>query len=237
MLKKIRSLISNSDFIEIYDNVLSVNECDALIHLFNRSQKIPGVVVVGSEWQTKPEVKKGVEVDDPRFSKGDPISQIIKPSLFNVLAKYLNKYPEFDKDLGKWEYDDGFTFKKFEGEDDGFKQWHCEQIPGCTSRILVWMFYLNDAESGTEFRRFPTVRAKMGRVILWPASWTHIHRSQLPNKGVKYIVSGWVSYKYNTTKIPSQDSNSKEEIEWDLEEMKKSIIESAEQSWDKYAGG
>ena len=28
-----------------------------------------------------------------------------------------------------------------------------------------------------------------------------------------------------------------EEIEWDLEDMKNSIIDSAEQSWDKYAGG
>ena len=35
---------------------------------------------------------------------------------------------------------------------------------------------------------------------------------------------------------PSQDSNS-EEIEWDLEDMKKAIIDSAEQHWDKYAGG
>ena len=37
-------------------------------------------------------------------------------------------------------------------------------------------------------------------------------------------------------KTPSQDSNS-EEIEWDLEEMKKAIIKSSEESWDKYAGG
>ena len=36
-------------------------------------------------------------------------------------------------------------------------------------------------------------------------------------------------------KIPSQDSPS--DIEWDLEDMNKSIIESAEQRWDKYAGG
>ena len=205
MLKKIRSLISNSDFIEIYDNVLSVNECDALIHLFNRSKKIPGVVEVGGEWQTKDEMKKGIEVDDTRFSKGDHISQIIKPALFNVITRYVNKYPEFDKNLCEWEYNDDFTFKKFEGEDDGFKKWHCEQTPGGTSRILVWMFYLNDAKSGTEFMRFPTVRAKRGRVIIWPASWTHIHRSQLPNKGVKYIVSGWISYKYNTT--PSKKIN------------------------------
>jgi len=37
-------------------------------------------------------------------------------------------------------------------------------------------------------------------------------------------------------KTPSQDSNS-EEIEWDIEDMKRAIIDSAEQSWDKYAGG
>ena len=36
-------------------------------------------------------------------------------------------------------------------------------------------------------------------------------------------------------KIPSQDSPSN--IEWDMEDMKQSIIESAEQSWDKFAGG
>ena len=38
-------------------------------------------------------------------------------------------------------------------------------------------------------------------------------------------------------KTPSQDSNSEEEIEWDIEDMKRAIIDSAEQSWDKYAGG
>jgi hypothetical protein len=36
-------------------------------------------------------------------------------------------------------------------------------------------------------------------------------------------------------KIPSQDSNS-EEIEWDYEEMKKSIMDSAD-DYDKLVGG
>ena len=36
-------------------------------------------------------------------------------------------------------------------------------------------------------------------------------------------------------KTPSQDSNS--DIDWDMEDMKRAIIESAEQSWDKFAGG
>ena len=36
-------------------------------------------------------------------------------------------------------------------------------------------------------------------------------------------------------KTPSQDSNS-EEIEWDIEEMKKAIIDAADE-YDKYVGG
>ena len=43
-------------------------------------------------------------------------------------------------------------------------------------------------------------------------------------------------------KTPSQDSNfenprPEEEIEWDLEEMKRAYKNAAEQQWDKYAGG
>ena len=34
-----------------------------------------------------------------------------------------------------------------------------------------------------------------------------------------------------------QDKEKEKEIEWDIEDMKKSIIDSAEQQWDKYAGG
>ena len=36
-------------------------------------------------------------------------------------------------------------------------------------------------------------------------------------------------------KIPLQDSNS--EIKWDIEDLKQSYIDAAEQQWDKYAGG
>ena len=36
-------------------------------------------------------------------------------------------------------------------------------------------------------------------------------------------------------KIPSQDLNS--DIEWDIEDIKQSYIDAAEQSWDKFSGG
>ena len=193
MLKKIRSLglNFNPSYIEIYDNVLSKDECEKLIGLFNRSGLCPGYTVRG----IMPEHKKSIEIPDMRFSHNDAISKIIQLPLCNCKDKYREKYPAIDTHIHAWHINDDYTFKKFESEDDGFKIWHTEQGPKTGERILVWMFYLNNAKSGTEFFHYPTVSAKMGRCIIWPASWSHIHRSELPNKGLKYIITGWISFK------------------------------------------
>ena len=194
MLKKIRSLASNSDFIEVYDNVLTQRECDRLIYLFEKSKKVPGLFTEDGVQTLDFNVKKGCEIEDAKFSKGDSISNCIKPFLLSCIDKYSTKYSGLGY-LSSWKYDDAYTFKKFESEDDGFKEWHTEHGPfSISNRILAWMFYLNDAKSGTEFMHYSTVCAKMGRCIIWPASWSHIHRSA-PNKGLKYIISGWISYQ------------------------------------------
>ena len=39
-----------------------------------------------------------------------------------------------------------------------------------------------------------TIHPKRGRIVMWPAGWTHIHSGVTPNKGDKYIISGWYSY-------------------------------------------
>ena len=181
------------NYIEVYDNTLSQSECDALIALFETSKVRPGCTldcegrdIIDVDW------KKSIEIDDLKLSDGSVISNIIKPNLIPCIDKYNEKYKSLSN-LTSWKYDEGYTFKKFEGEDGGFKAWHTEHCVGALSRIFVWAFYLNNAQAGTEFMNYPTVRAKMGRCVIWPSSWTHLHRSA-PNKGIKYYVSGWISY-------------------------------------------
>jgi len=196
MLKRIRSLVSNSNFIEIFDNALSPEDCQRLIYLWQSRDKIESVVLSSGVPQKIPEVKKGKELERSNLNDPDSINSIIRPALHSCINKYMKKYSELYKYCSSWNIDDGYTFKKFEGEDEGFKFWHCEHgIDNVSSRrILVWSFYLNNAESGTEFLQYPTVRAKLGRCVVWPSGWTHTHRSQIPNKGVKYYISGWASY-------------------------------------------
>ena len=195
MLRKIRSLVSNSDYIERYDDALSESECNLLINLYEKSEKISsGYIHFDGVKQLAPHIKKGEELKSMRFSNGDSISNIILPKLKSCITQYSTKYKGLDM-LSPWRYDDQYSFKKFEFADDGYKEWHTEQGAGnISTRILAWMFYLNNAKSGTDFLYYPTVKAKKGRCIIWPASWSHIHKSS-PNKGIKYIISGWISYQ------------------------------------------
>ena len=195
MLKKIRSLVSNSNpsYIECYDDALTNEECRILISLFEKGRKTPGKSMRDGERVVDSDTKKSIELDAPNnIYDGSALSAIVYRALVPCINKYQEKYSNLDN-ISFWQCDPVFTFQKFESEHDGFKSWHTEQGAGTPNRIAVWHFYLNDAESGTEFMSYPTVNAKMGRCVIWPAAWTHVHRSA-PNKGLKYIISGWMSY-------------------------------------------
>ena len=177
------------DFIEIYDDALSSEKCDELIDYFNNNPKMKGVV--GGN-MVVPSKKKSTELKNSVFSLHQLPFQLISSTLQEYTDKYVKKYSLL-KHMEKWGVDDGFTLKKFEGEDEGFKSWHTEHCMTFPKRLLVWMFYLNDAQSGTEFHYYPNIESKQGRLVIWPAGWTHFHKGVTPNKGVKYIMSGWYS--------------------------------------------
>jgi hypothetical protein len=189
MLKKIRSLVSNSSFIQIYDNALSKKECDILINQFEKSDLVDwGYVAAGY----RPEAKKCRQLTC-YFSNNDIFSNIVRPVLRSYIDKYNKKYSSLSC-ADSWKYYDGYSFQKYEDETQGYKIWHAEHSKSRSWRIMAWMFYLNDAKSGTEFMHFPTINARRGRLVIWPAFWTHTHKGVIPNKGVKYIITGWVSF-------------------------------------------
>jgi hypothetical protein len=77
----------------------------------------------------------------------------------------------------------------------GYHKWHHEQTDtDSASRVLVWSIYLNDVEEGgeTEFlHQSKRIKAKKGKILIFPASFTHTHRGNPPLSGDKYILTGW----------------------------------------------
>ena len=184
-------LFGKSNYIEIYDNALSKKDCDLLISQFEKTFQVPGYSAGGID----PDTKKCMELDRAYFGDNTIISNILYPRLMSCIDKYNDKYIDLSP-ICPWKYDAEYNFQKYDGEDDGYKVWHCEHgaKDHVSRRILAWMFYVNDAKCGTEFMNYPTIKAKRGRCVIWPAFWTHMHRGVIPNKGIKYIATGWVSY-------------------------------------------
>lgn len=81
---------------------------------------------------------------------------------------------------------------------EGFYGWHCERDgrEEYINRMLVWMIYLNNVEDGgTEFLyQNHRVEAEQGKLLIWPAEWTHTHRGVISNNETKYILTGWYGY-------------------------------------------
>jgi len=57
------------------------------------------------------------------------------------------------------------------------------------------MLYLNDDFEGgeTEFiYQKDRIKPRKNRLVIWPATYTHVHRGNPPINGDKYIITGWV---------------------------------------------
>lgn len=80
----------------------------------------------------------------------------------------------------------------------GYHVWHCENGNFLyRDRVLTWMIYLNDIPpengGGTDFyHQEKTFHPKKGTIVLWPATYTHMHRGGfLTGDESKYIATGW----------------------------------------------
>ena len=77
----------------------------------------------------------------------------------------------------------------------GYHVWHCEQSTlDFAERVLTWSIYLNTIEEGgeTEFlHQSKRIKAEKGKILLFPASFTHLHRGNPPLLEDKYILTGW----------------------------------------------
>lgn len=93
------------------------------------------------------------------------------------------------------------NIQKYAAGTGGYPHWHCEISPDENfeglHRLLLWMYYLNDVETGGEtdfYFQQRSIRPKKGTVVIAPAGFTHTHRGNVPISGDKYIITSWLLY-------------------------------------------
>ena len=183
------------NFISTFDNVLSIEECKQIIYEFEDSKEKQVEGKVGND-KIKIGTKKSTDITYS-FRDNSLTTEIISKSLRKYVNVYTNQYPELNRYVSSWSTYDYYNVQRYKPQEGYFKP-HCEVVDiKSSSRILVWMFYLNSLENGgTLFPRYEIgIRAIQGRLVIWPAYWTHIHKGQISQTQTKYISTGW----YNLT--------------------------------------
>ena len=170
-------------FIRIYDNVLPDNLVRHLIQMADQSVT----------WKTrshKHRKDKQVALDTfwPRESQ-----EINNNLLDKVFTPYIDDFPYLQGQGDDW-WSGSVLLQKTEAL-EGYHSFHCENIAWANrNRVLAWMIYLNDVEEGGETEwlyQQLKIKPKANTGVIWPGSFTHIHRGNPPISGTKYILTGW----------------------------------------------
>jgi prolyl 4-hydroxylase len=169
--------------------------CDKLIeHFENSPYKKPGTVIKSN----RPEIVKDFKDSlDLNLLFHEDITQEYCNQLDSIYSLYTEKFIALT--TGAPVRVEAVNVQKYV-PGQGFHGWHFERasaVQPSSSRVAVYMTYLNDVTDGgeTEFMYQNTkVSPRKGLTLLWPADWTHTHRGITSPSQTKYIITGWFQY-------------------------------------------
>lgn len=170
---------SYSDFIGVYKNAINPDLCDWLVDYMGKAHQVV--------------TRNSLHVQDKQicldaFSPGE--AQALMDGVNGCLIYYTKKYPY----LSNFNYVSSLTLLQQTDPTEGYHIFHGENLNwNASARTMAWMVYLNDVEEGgeTEFLyQGIKVKPEKGKVVIWPGSYTHLHRGNPPGSS-KFIATGW----------------------------------------------
>ena len=184
------------DFIGIWDKTINQNTCNEFIeyydwivkhhyNYYSNENQIYGI----SKAEGQEDESVFLNASSPQYP--DPLCEKYWKSLNNCLKEYIKKYKiSVSGDLHSW------LFKVHRvKEKQGYHVWHCENpVYEVRDRFLAYMTYIQAPQEGgeTEFLfQSKRIEPVVGRTLIWPAGFTHIHRGLPPLDGEKMYITGW----------------------------------------------
>lgn len=195
------NIYSYKDFIGVYDDCFDDEFCDEIITWFNSCDKLN----LTSTRQERDGVNslykqdKSIVVPNDTFLWENSGSSYFT-NFTNTFFSQIN--PEYVKENPILETYSPYHIKHTKIQktepSEGYHVWHCEHgADSSSNRVGAWILYLNDDfEAGeTEFlHQQYRLKPKKGRVCVFPAGYSHVHRGNPPINGTKYIFTGWLEF-------------------------------------------
>ncbi len=189
--------VNINNFIGVYDNYITKEECNKAIKLYEDQNKFNNTVNrIGGE---KASI---LQKQDQQFFAAPFNLNIWWESLKPMMLNFDLAWNHYVQNTGASDaYGSPFYFTDMKIQKtlptEGYHIWHIEHGKGHSNepRAFVFSVYLNDVEEGgeTEFLHFSKrVKPKTGRIVIWPAGFPYLHRGNPPLSGEKYILTSWM---------------------------------------------
>ena len=196
-LEKVPTLITES-FIGSFSNYLNEDECKTFIELFEFYRSTGYVSKAG--FRREENISKARSETDYVFVSSYDMMAVNHPpghivtGFFERFGDIINQYCEL--------FGMGIPPADFQAHDlkvqeikptGGYHVWHTEWAPKKylpADRIFVYQVYLTDHEDEgeTEFLyQGIKIKPEIGKLLMWPAHFTHPHRGNPVYKKTKYI--------------------------------------------------
>ena len=181
------------DFINIYDNALSSEQSKQIIEHFESYKEYDY-----KENEYKKEEREcatvGMVFDKTIY---EPTNNIIRDVLLQYTGEYIKDNAELNSVCPFQPYR-GFNVQRYE-PNQCYHLSHTENNGVYYERMMVWTIYLNTVTDGggTYYPQYwKTIDAVEGRLVIWPAYWTHFHHGVVSKTQTKYIATGWYIYNH-----------------------------------------
>ena len=182
------------DFIGVYENMVPDDFCDEIIEQFDYHQTVNSMVYCEDEQFNSSNAGRFDWAID--LSHMTPrMNRMADRDLNDYLIEGMNEYAHIFGHMKQVPLYTTTQKVQKTPAGGGYHVWHDENSGVAHStRVAVWMVYLNDDYEGgeTEFLYYKRrIQPKKGTLLIWPAGLTHAHRGGLVLSGNKYVVTGW----------------------------------------------
>ena len=177
--------------------MIETSLCEDIIVNFENNEKkhCQGVSASGLDLEIKNRLDRSISPKELALPENKIYREYFQ-SLFECYKEYNLQWPFLksfvnELDIGKFnigKYMPGQHFQKIHCERSGIETLH---------RVFAFMTYLNDVKEGgsTYFSHYDLdIKPQKGLTLLWPAEWTHSHKGNILKSGLKYIITGWLTF-------------------------------------------
>jgi hypothetical protein len=204
--------MESDKYLYINKSSLSIPVCLDIIELFEKEEKkYAGITLRGKNSDIKDTYDYVIDNNDPKWKKYYNLLHSELNRNINYYLKSLNKdniinnYNQNTTQLDYSFFNTNLSIQTFQVQrytkNKGKYVYHNDSLIDSTEkkyRVFTFLWYLNSVEEGgeTAFNGNTFIKPEIGKLVLFPATWTYPHCGRMPISSDKYIITGWVYADY-----------------------------------------